>query len=221
MTKYDVLQQVEDRYKSEGYRVTRAAGKGVLPAPIAHLRDDVDLIAQKDDKFIAIEIKRRDQLYDLAPPLEEAVKRHLPGWSYDLIVYPPDGVDGIPLEDGEPSPEYVESLLAESGQLLRLEKPRAAFLVGWAAIESSMRTAARREPLDIGDGSPGFVLKSLFSNGLISREDFDRLRRSLDDRNRLVHGLATDRLGPEDVRFLIEFAGQLLYGEPAPSDARS
>ena len=218
MNKYRVLQQVEDRYKSEGYRVTRAAGKGVLPAQIAHLHDDVDLIAQKDDKFIAIEVKRRDELYDLAPPLEEAVKRHLPGWSYDLVVYPPDGIDGIPLEDGEPSPEYIESLLAEAEQLLGLDKPRAGFLVAWAAIESSMRTAARRESLDIRDGSPSFVLRSLFSDGVISREDFDRVRRGLPERNRLVHGLAPDRLEPEDVRFLIEFAGRLHREEPAPSD---
>lgn len=219
MTRYDVLQQVEERYKSEGYRVTRAAGKGVLPAPIAHLRDDVDLIAQKGDKFIAIEVKRRDQLYDLAPPLEEAVKRHLPGWSYDLIVYPPDGVDGIPLEDGEPSPEYVESLLAEAQQLLGLEMPRAAFLVAWAAIESSMRAAARRDQVDIRDGAPDFVLRSLLSNGLISREDYDRARRCLDERNRLVHGLAVDRLEPDDVRFMIDFARQLLCGQPTTSDA--
>jgi hypothetical protein len=219
MTKYEeVLQQVEDRYRSEGYRVMRAAGQGVLPAPIAHLHDDIDLIAQKDGTFTVIEVKRRDQLYDLAP-LEDAVKRHLPGWSYDLVVYPPDGIDGIPLEDGEPSPEYVESLFAEAQQLLDLEKPMAAFLIAWAAIESSMRTAARSEQLDLRDGSPGFVLKSLFGNGVISREDYDRVRWCLDVRNRLVHGLATDRLKADDVRFLIDFSRRLLCGEPAKSGA--
>ena len=59
------------------------------------------------------EIKRRDELYEISP-LAAAVDRLLPGWSYELVVYPPAGVDDIPLEDGEPGPEYVESLLTEA-----------------------------------------------------------------------------------------------------------
>ena len=144
---------------------------------------------------MAVEVKRRDQLYEIHP-LGEAVKQHLPGWSYDLVVYPPNGIDGIPLEDGEPAPEYVESLLTEAQRLLDFGMPRAAFLVGWSAIETVMRTTAGREKLEIGDGSPGFVLKTLYSNGVISFEDYDRLRLCLEKRNRLVHGLPVDHLEP-------------------------
>src|SRR5205823_14640426 len=124
-----------------------------------------------------------------------------------------------PLDDGEPSPEYIESLLAEAQRLLDLGQPRAAFLIAWSAVESTMRTAARREDLDIEEGVPRFVLTTLYSNGPISYEDYDRVRRSLNDRNRLVHGLPVDRLEPDEVRFLIEFARQLLCDAPAPSDA--
>ena len=193
MTKDEILEQVANRYRAEGYRVTVAAGRGVLPIEIYDLRDHVDLIAQKDGEYVAIEVKRRDQLYEISP-LDMAVKQLLPGWSYDLVVYPPGGVDDIPLEDGEPDPEYVESLLSEAQQLLDFGKPRAAFLVAWSAIESTMRTAARHEKLNIEEGIPRFVLKTLYSNGVISYEDYVRLRRCLDQRNRLVHGLPVDRL---------------------------
>jgi hypothetical protein len=218
MTKHEMIEQVAAKYRSEGYDVTMAAGTGVLPAPIDHLRQDVDLIAQKGEEFVAVEVKRRDQLYKIHP-LGEAVKQHLPGWSYDLVVYPSNGIDEIPLEDGEPAQEYIESLLTEAHRLLDFGIPRAAFLVGWSAIETVMRSSARCEKLEIGDGSPRFVLKTLYSNGIISFEDYDRLRICLEKRNRLVHGLPVQNLEPDDVRFMIEFARQLLCAAPAASDA--
>src|SRR5690349_19114398 len=143
MNRNEFLLQLADQYRSEDYDVTVAA-EATLPPELSKLRDHVDLIARKNGKSIAIEVKRRDQLYQLNPP-EAARIQALPGWSYDLAVYPPDGVDDIPLEDGEPSPEYVESLLAEAQRALDLDQHRAAFLVAWSAIETAMRTAARRE----------------------------------------------------------------------------
>jgi hypothetical protein len=213
MTKDEVLQQVADRYRSQGYRVTVAAGTGFLPAALDHLRTDVDLVAQKEGEFVAVEVKRRDRLYEIGP-LHEAVERHLPGWSYDLVVFPPDGVDGIPLEDGESSPEHLESLLSEADELIDLARPRPAFLIAWAAIESAMRTSARREGLEISDGAPGFVLKTLYSNGVISCDDYEKLRISLGERNKLVHGLAADSLQPNDARFIVELARRLLAETP-------
>jgi uncharacterized protein YutE (UPF0331/DUF86 family) len=212
------LQQVADRYRSEGYRVSMAAGLGALPAEIDSQREHIDLIAQKDGTYVAVTVKRRDQLYEINP-LKALVQQQLPDWSFDLVVYPPSGVDEIPLEDGEPSLEYVESLLAEAQRLLDFGTPRAAFLVAWSAIESSMRTAARREDLDIEEGVPRFVLKTLYSNGVISYEDYERVRLCLDKRNRLVHGLPVDHLEPDNVRFMIDFARQILCDATAPADA--
>jgi hypothetical protein len=218
MTKDETLKRVVEKYQSEGYRVTIAAGTGVLPPEIYHLRGHIDLIAEKDGDFVVVEVKRRDHLYEINP-LEMTIQRNLPGFRYDLVVYPPDGIDGIPLEDGEPSPEYVESLLEEARQLLDLGKARAAFLIGWSAIETAMRTSGRCENLEIGDGSPPFVLKTLYSNGVISYEDYNRLRLCLDKRNRLVHGLSVDHLEPDDVRFMIEFARQLPCAALPSADA--
>lgn len=219
MTKDEILKQVADQYRSEGYQVSTASGTQLLPRGIDRLPGQIDLIAEKGGKYAAIEVKRRDQLHEIGP-LAAAVKE-LPDWDYDLVVYPPDGVDGIPLEDGESSQDYVESLLAEAQELFEIGKPRAAFLVAWSAIESTMRTAARREDLDIEEGVPRFVLTTLYSNGVISYEDYERVRRCLNDRNRLVHGLPVGHLELDDVPFMIEFARQLLCDAPAPSDAGS
>ena len=82
-----------------------------------------------------------------------------------------------------------------------------------------MRTSGRSENLEIGDGSPQFVLKTLYSNGVISYEDYNRLRLCLEKRNRLVHGLSVDHLEQDDVQFMIDFARQLPCAAPATADA--
>jgi hypothetical protein len=109
---------------------------------------EVDLIAHRGDEWVVIEVKRRDELYDINP-LAIAIQGNLPDWRYDLVGYPPDGVDGIPLEAGEPTPEYVESPLKDAHELLGFNKTRASLLVGWSATESAMRAAAPRENLPI------------------------------------------------------------------------
>jgi hypothetical protein len=217
MNRTEFLQQLADQYRSEGYDVSMALEE-TLPPELSNLGDHVDLIARKNGESVAIEVKRRDQLYQLNPPEAARIEAH-PGWRYDLAVYPPDGVDDIPLEDGEPSPEYVESLLAEAQRTLELDQYRAAFLVAWSAVETAMRTAARREDLDIEQGEPRFVLSTLYSNGPMSYEDYERLRLCLNKRDRLVHGLPVDHLEPGEIEFMIESARHLLCEAPEPADA--
>ena len=126
-----------------------AAGTGVVPAEIDHLRGHIDLIAQKDGRICGGRGQTARSIVRDQSAGHRLSSEIFPGWRYDLVVYPPDGVDGIPLEDGEPSPEYVESLLAEAQQLLDFGKPRAAFLIAWSAIESTMRTVgSARKPGD-------------------------------------------------------------------------
>jgi len=216
MKKHEVLESVAERYRDEGYQVVLAANKGVLPIEIDHLRESVDLIAERSDQWVAIEVKRRDQLYEINP-LAETIKQNLPEWRYDLVVYPPDGVDGIPLEDGEPDPDYVAALLKEAHELLDSGKLRASFVMTWAAAESAMRTSARRERLEIGNGDPRFVFKTLYTNGVISFENYERFQRCLDIRNRLVHGLSVNGLQPGDISFMIESARNLLCPATASS----
>jgi hypothetical protein len=218
MTRHEVLDRVAERYRSEGYDVTMAAATGALPVEIDHVRNDVDLIAHRGDEWVVVQVKRRDQLYEISP-LAVAIKQNLPDWSYDLVVYPPDGVDGVPLEDGEPDPDYIESLFREAHELLDSGKLRASFLIAWSATESAMRTSARRESLELENGDPRFVLKLLYSNGIISFDVYERFGRCLDDRNRLVHGLPVSNLEADDVRFMVECARHLLCPATASAEA--
>jgi Holliday junction resolvase-like predicted endonuclease len=67
MTKDEMLEQVANKYESEGYHVTRDPGGGFLPFPISDLRQHIDLIFEKDGKYTFVEVKRRDQLREISP----------------------------------------------------------------------------------------------------------------------------------------------------------
>jgi hypothetical protein len=208
LTKSQILERVAERYRSEGYEVTLAAAPGALPEEIDHARKDVALLAHKGREWVAIDVKRRDELYEINP-LAIAIK-NLPEWRYDLVVYPPDEIDAIPLGNGEDESHYVESLLKEAEEVLDSGKLRAAFVMAWSAAEATMRLAAVREGEEIRNGDPHFVLKTLYSNGIMSFDVYERFRRCMDGRNRLVHGLPVHNLEPGDVRFMIESARHLM-----------
>jgi hypothetical protein len=82
-----------------------------------------------------------------------------------------------------------------------------------------MREVARREGVRPEQNDPSLVLKTLYSVGLVSRKEYDRLRKSLRVRNAVVHGLRPADPTPEDVTFLVACAKRLLRHEPTEAGA--
>ena len=76
----------------------------------------MDLLARKGRQTVAVQVRRRDQLYDVEPSAEAV--QALPDWSYDLVVVPVNGHDEVPANGAGPSVADVESLLREAEQLL-------------------------------------------------------------------------------------------------------
>jgi hypothetical protein len=209
-----MLEKVAHRYRQEGYDVTLRPSAADLPAFLANA--EVDLIARKGNESVAVQVKRRDELYDIGP-LAETVNAQ-PGWSYDLVVYPRPSDEGIPADATEPGGSYIDSLLAEADRLLGAGGMRGAFLIAWSAAEAAMREVGRRDAIEVNSNPPRFVLKSLYANGLMSREDYERLEHCYSVRSALIHGARPASLEGDDIQFLAAFARQLLSGEPAPTE---
>ncbi len=206
MNEQELLAKVAEQYRQEGYDVKVHPGAADLPSSVPD--GGIDLLARRGDEFVAVRVKTRDELYDLEP-LAEAV-RAVPGWRYDLVVAPQNGSDDLPPDGAEQGPGYIESLLAEADHLLGTQAARGAFLIAWSAIEAAMRAAARREGVAVGNDPPRLLVKTTYANGIISREDFERLERCLEVRNSLVHGVQTNRLETDDTKFLVAAARRLL-----------
>lgn len=63
-----------------------------------------------------------------------------------------------------------------------------------------------------------FLLKSLYANGVISRDDYDQVRVCLDVRNQVVHGFPPDNLSLQTTQRLLDFATRLLKLDPADAE---
>jgi hypothetical protein len=94
--------------------------------------------------------------------------------------------------------------LASSGDL------DAACLLGWAAIEASLRAIAQQNALRLERNLPIVVLKTLFSQGLLSRQEYESLDGAMRVRNTVAHGLRPAELTTVWVSSVLDSAGRLL-----------
>jgi len=212
MTELEFTKKVAEDYERAGYSVVVQPDPGQLPAVFADVR--VDLLARRGAETVAVEVKRRDELYDLADVSALAGRvENMPGWRLDVVVLPADETGDMPAQSTEPDPDQIQALVAEAEAGLRAGAVRSALLVAWAASEAAMREAARRGGLAVDREPPGFVLKTLFANGIVSREEYDRGQRSSRVRNALAHGYEPPAFVPADVRWLLDFSRRLLSPE--------
>lgn len=214
MSESDFVRTVVEDYTKSGYHVTTHPKPDQFPAALADV--GADLIARGATETVAVQIKRRNELYDLADvrQLAERVEA-TPGWRLHVVVMPANGDGEVPRYGSELDARRLQQLVDEAEAGLGAGAVRAAFLVAWAAAEASMREAARRAGLLAGREAPRLVLDTLYSNGLISRDEFEAAQRHYRVRSALVHGLEPPAVGEDDVRSLLRFVGQLRDVEPA------
>ncbi len=218
MDKRAFLEKIGEDYRREGYVVITQPDKDHLPQHLGDL--GIDLLARRGQEVVAVQVKSRDQLYDLHDLQQSAERLNAePGWRLDIVVFPPEGGVEIPRDGAEPGVGHIQSLAAEASRALGVGVLRAAFLLAWAAVEAAMREAARREGMAMDREVPHFVLKTLYANGIISREDYDRIENCFSVRNALVHGFAPPAFEAGDVEFLLDFARRLQSPEPVQADS--
>src|SRR6266436_6490686 len=135
MNEQEMLEKVAQEYREEGYDVVVQPSRDLLPEFLVD--GTVDLIAQKGEEHVAVQVKGRRQLYDLQPPpIKVAVGS---GWRFDIVVYPPDASEEVPPNGNDQGTGYANTLIEEAEQLLHPGTLRAALLLGWSAVEASMR----------------------------------------------------------------------------------
>jgi hypothetical protein len=218
MNEQAFLEKLARDYQSEGYAVITHPDKDHLPAELADF--GIDMLAQRSGETAAIRLKSRHQLVDLndLQGLSERLKSQ-PGWRLEVIVFPPEGGVEVPRDGAEASIDYISSLVDEARIASAAGAVRAAFLLAWSSAEAAMRSAARRQGIVIDREIPRFVLKTLYSIGVISRDDYDRVERCLHVRNAVMHGFQPAKLEVADVEFLLDFTSRILDPEPAEADA--
>jgi REase_AHJR-like len=212
----DSISNIANRYRSEGYEVIVHPEGDDIP-PFAHgLRPD--MIARKPGESVIVEVK--SHRFDLENSPEVArlaeITNAQPGWRFDLVIAEPESpAEKAAQEASEPSDTQLAKILDTADALADGGHSPYACVIAWAGLEAAMRRV-RKEVELYGRTAPNELMRTLYSNGLLSREQFEKMRAAFKVRTQLVHGLVPENIEPESAHFLTATARYLLGGDEGP-----
>jgi uncharacterized protein YutE (UPF0331/DUF86 family) len=204
--------RVAREYERNGYSVVITPDQASLPEPLSHFCPDA--VARKGEEGVVIEVKTRRSLVGATylPALAETVQR-MPGWRLDLVVTNPREKRTVYSEE-QLSEADIRGRIGEAKELSNDGSDVAAMLLAWSAVEGALRLLAHRHGIKIEYDAPDYVLRQLVVEGLLSHEQYRRLRSAAEIRNTLVHGFSVPHLEPGTVRHLAEVAEKALSAQP-------
>jgi hypothetical protein len=212
MTREQSLARAAQTYEADGYRVlVRPTGDQLPPFANGHA---LDLIATQGDERVIVQVKEsRQELArdtDIIRLVEAATQA---GWRVDLMVL---GAEDplAKIENGtELRRDQIEEQLRHADKMAGAGELVVSCILAWSALEATMRRAARQAGIKIKTTSPRFLIRSLYSQGLLSREEFDRLDETIHYRSGAVHGMSVPGLTAAVPAYVIEVARRLLERE--------
>ena len=169
-------------YRRRGYRVTQPARSEALPS---FLRDcHPDLIAERDDDHVVIEIKPSRALKN-SNDLEELAARVAaqPGWRFELVALGGAGDEGEIVS----LPDWLESMLRKHD--LAAGPNQAYFQVIYLGqiLEFLVRGVALKYGIGTRDKLAGRIARELAFAGVIGQPTLDRVESALNFRNQLLY----------------------------------
>ncbi len=181
------IAKVAQEYRKQGYEVIVAPQSEQLPRFLAMF--PIDIIARNNKENVVIEVRTRPSL-SKAPALDE-IAQALEGrtnWRFELVVTNPKDYDPLLANSALLEQSDVAYRLNEARQLATQEYGEAAILMTWSALEAILRHTAQAEELPSIQKDPSYLLKSLYTYGLLSKDQFQILQDGLHARNVIAHG---------------------------------
>lgn len=195
-----ILERLRERYEREGYRFFAYPIRDLIPPFLAGYRPDA--IALREKGGIIIELKAGDspsrdhRLAEIARRFEGQTD-----WTFKIFVdnqfNEPESLPEAASED------EIAVQLAEIDELTSSGHIRAAFVLGWAALEAATRRLLQKDakwaerPM-----RPSDIPELLAHNGHVDQLDARRLRDLVALRNATLHGDLKRRVDREDVTLL-------------------
>lgn len=195
------LKKVIEDYIKEGYHVILNPKDIELPVDFRKYCPDAIAIRGEEKRIIQIKSSRSNvntnQLKDLAVVAENK------GWLIDLISIKSDENSTNLNLTSEQTRETILELKKQKENILNLLDlgfNNQAFILTWALLESSMRILVHKEKIEVSKDAPMFLIKTLFSYGLLDEADYKHLLSSFTLRNTIVHGHNFNAVMVSDVK---------------------
>jgi hypothetical protein len=187
------LKRVAETYTRQGYQVTIRPNPEVLPPFAKDFR--VEILAKREAEGVLVAVKRdRNELAADSNLTRYAEIIGLQtGWRFDFAILEaespsPKEIDGA----NDFSEEDIGKSFSESSEMVRAGFARPALITAWAGFEAAMRLRLRAAGERAGWGTaPRSMLNELYSNGVITVEEFRKLENLFRVRNQIVHGFTS------------------------------
>lgn len=208
------LLDVVREYEEQGYRVVRQPNQDELPDFLADFAPD--LVAYGPEETVVVEVRSKSTLSGSADltALTDAVNA-VPGWRLDLVVTNPRSMPIVAAGTEELDRAEIQARVGAVRQLLRASQKEAAMLLAWSATEAALRLLARRQDIELERDHPSFIVKKLYSLGVLSREEYEVLQEGLRFRNSIVHGYRSPESKRDVVNELLTEVTGWLEADPA------
>jgi hypothetical protein len=209
------IEKIETRYRDEGYDVIVQPQGNQIPPFLAGFQPD--MIVTRGNEGVVVEIKtnRIDLSSDPHITRLAEVVNSEPGWRLDVVILEPQSqFEKAAQEASEPSDEQLAQILKTADELSDKGHASVACVVAWAGLEAAMRRIRDDAELH-GKTAPNELMRALYSNGFLSREQFDKLKDSYKIRTQVVHGLVPLPIDPGLVHYLTATARHLASGQEA------
>jgi hypothetical protein len=181
------LNRLAQEYVARGYHVSIHPPSSELPDFLQPYRPD--MLASSDSENVVIDVMTSGSISSSAymPRLASAIQDK-ENWRYELVMTNPRST-ALATETADIlDPSEISSRL-NSAKLLTMKGDHdAATLLLWTAIEASMRRIAEREHTPITRKDPTYLVKRLYTLGLLSRSDYRVLLDASRTRNTIAHG---------------------------------
>ncbi len=198
-----VLDTMVPGLEADGFRVVVHPRRDTLPTFLQELQPDT--VAYKDTRNLVIEVMAQSHASRTKERvLRERFKEH-PDWELRLVYAPPASPDAdIPVISRQTVSEHLDRLDASAEAM----GPTAALLTGWAVFEAAARTLfpsslTRPQP-------PARLIETLASEGHVTPDEADLLRRLSRTRNEVAHGRLDLTPSREDVALLTAVTRSIL-----------
>jgi uncharacterized protein YutE (UPF0331/DUF86 family) len=200
------------RYALDGYKVVTNPSSLDLPDFAKDFR--VDMAATREDEGILVSVKKTRQDLSDDPEVKRyaAITEKHEGWRFDFIILESENPRERELQGAqEMAIDQIITTLERAETLAHGDTLYSAIIIAWSAFESAMRQYLRWSGQKAGWGiSPRQMINELYSSGVFSTVEFQRILELSRLRNEIVHGFVPSTNDAEVVSFLIEITSRML-----------
>lgn len=192
----DVLTALRSRYERAGYTFIIHPPVEMIPHFLRGYQPDALALSERGSVVIEVKAGKSSTTESRLAQIAERVAKQ-PNWKFEVFYA---GNFSRQIYD-KPTKNEISRLLDEYHGLTKNGFVRAAFVMGWGALEAFAR-ALRSNEGGVGPMIPSEVIEWLAQSGYIDSPTSRLLRSMIKTRNSIVHGVQDIEIQPHELLVL-------------------